>query len=39
MILELLNAGVSNKEILADHADLERDDCLAALGFAVTSRS
>ena len=35
MILELLSAGMSNEEILADYADLERDDILAVLAFAA----
>ena len=34
-ILELLNAGTSIEEILADYDDLERDDNLAALLFAT----
>ncbi|MCT7953395.1 DUF433 domain-containing protein [Ancylothrix sp. C2] len=33
-ILELLSAGISIEEILADYEDLERDDILAALLFA-----
>ncbi len=35
MILELLSAGMTNEEILADYQDLERDDILAALEFAT----
>lgn len=35
MILELLSAGMSNEEILADYSDLEREDILAALAFAA----
>ena len=35
MILELLSAGMSNDEILADYSDMERDDILAALAFAA----
>ena len=35
MILELLSAGTSNEELLADYSDLERDDILAALAFAA----
>jgi uncharacterized protein (DUF433 family) len=35
MILELLSAGMSTDEILADYEDLERDDILAALAFAT----
>lgn len=34
-ILELLSAGMSTEEILADYEDLERDDVLAALAFAA----
>lgn len=33
-ILELLSAGMSLEEILADYEDLERDDILAVLLFA-----
>ena len=35
MILTLLSAGMSGEEILSDYDDLERDDILAALAFAV----
>ena len=35
MILELLSAGMSNDEILADYEDLEREDILAALNYAT----
>jgi len=35
MILELLSAGMSNEEILADYDDLELEDILAALDFAA----
>ena len=35
MILELLSAGMSTEEILADYVDLERNDILAALAFAA----
>jgi uncharacterized protein (DUF433 family) len=35
MILELLSAGMSNEEILADYDDLEQDDILAVLAFAA----
>jgi uncharacterized protein (DUF433 family) len=35
MILELLSAGMSNEEILADYDDLEREDILAVLAFAA----
>ena len=36
-LLELLASGMSNDEILADYADLARDDILAALEFAALS--
>ena len=35
MILELLSAGMSVEEILADYEDLEREDILAVLAFAA----
>ena len=35
MILELLSSGMTSEEILADYEDLEREDILAALAFAV----
>ena len=35
MLLELLSSGMSNDEILADYPDLERDDLLAVLEYAV----
>ncbi|MGZ8489666.1 MAG: DUF433 domain-containing protein [Candidatus Binatia bacterium] len=35
MILELLSAGMSHNEILADYDDLEREDILAVLAFAA----
>ena len=35
MILDLLSAGMSNEEILADYDDLELEDILAALAFAA----
>lgn len=35
LILELLTAGMTHDEILADYPDLERDDILAALAFAT----
>ncbi|MBU3067484.1 DUF433 domain-containing protein [Nocardia sp. NEAU-G5] len=40
MLLELLAAGMSIDEILADYPDLERDDVLAALEYStlVTAR-
>jgi uncharacterized protein (DUF433 family) len=34
-ILELLSAGMTNEEILADYEDLEREDILAVLAFAA----
>jgi len=34
-ILELLSSGMTSEEILADYEDLERDDILAALAYAV----
>jgi uncharacterized protein (DUF433 family) len=34
-ILELLSAGMTIEEILADYDDLERQDILAVLAFAV----
>jgi len=33
-ILELLSSGMAIEEILSDYEDLEREDILAALGFA-----
>ncbi|BAB73871.1 asr2172 [Nostoc sp. PCC 7120 = FACHB-418] len=35
LILELLSAGMTPDEILADYDDLEREDIFAALQFAV----
>jgi uncharacterized protein (DUF433 family) len=35
MILELLSTDMTNEEILADYEDLEREDILAALSFAI----
>jgi uncharacterized protein (DUF433 family) len=35
LILELLSSGMTTEEILADYEDLEREDILAALSFAV----
>ncbi|HEY7779797.1 MAG TPA: DUF433 domain-containing protein [Ktedonobacterales bacterium] len=35
LLLELLSSGMTIDEILADYADLERDDVLAALSFAA----
>jgi uncharacterized protein (DUF433 family) len=34
-LLELLSAGMTHDEILADYEDLERDDLLAVLAFAA----
>ncbi len=34
-LLELLSAGMTTDEVLADYPDLERDDLLAALEFGV----
>jgi len=34
-MLQLLSAGMSIEEILADYADLEREDLLAVLAFAA----
>lgn len=35
MILELLSAGMTTEEILADYEDLEREDILAVLAYAA----
>jgi uncharacterized protein (DUF433 family) len=35
VILELLSAGMTHEEILADYDDLEYEDILAALAFAT----
>ena len=35
MILELLSAGMTSEEILADYDDLEPEDILAVLAFAA----
>ena len=35
MLLELFSSGMTLDEILADYADLERDDLLAVLAFAA----
>ncbi len=35
VILELLSAGMSSDEILADYEDLESEDILAVLAFAT----
>ena len=35
MILDLLSAGMSHEEILADYEDLEQEDLLAVLAFAA----
>lgn len=34
-ILELLSSGMSYEDILSDYEDLEREDILAALGYAA----
>lgn len=34
-LLELLSSGMTFEDILADYADLERDDLLAALTYAA----
>ena len=34
-LLELLSSGMTIEEILADYADLEREDILATLDFAA----
>jgi uncharacterized protein (DUF433 family) len=34
-VLELLSSGMTIDEVLADYADLERDDILAVLAFAA----
>ena len=34
-LLELLSSGMTHDEILADYADLERDDLFAVLAFAA----
>jgi len=34
-MLELMSAGMTIDEILADHEDLEREDLLAVLAFAT----
>ena len=34
-LLELLSAGMTIEEVLADYPDLERDDLLAALEFGA----
>jgi len=35
LILDLLSSGMSQEEILADYADLEREDILAVLEYAA----
>lgn len=35
MLLELMSAGMTNEEILADYEDLEREDLLAVLSYAT----
>ncbi|MGZ3640120.1 MAG: DUF433 domain-containing protein [Ktedonobacterales bacterium] len=37
VLLELLSSGMTIDEILADYADLEREDVLAALAYAASS--
>ncbi|MEZ4705957.1 MAG: DUF433 domain-containing protein [Caldilineaceae bacterium] len=37
VILELLSAGMTHEEILADYDDLENEDILATLAFAASS--
>jgi uncharacterized protein (DUF433 family) len=39
LLLELLSSGMTPEEILADYADLERDDILATLAFASRRNS
>jgi len=34
-LLELLSAGMTTEELLADYPDLEKDDLLAALAYAA----
>jgi uncharacterized protein (DUF433 family) len=35
MLLELMSSGMSQKEILADYADLKEEDLLAALAYGA----
>lgn len=35
VILDLLGSGMTQKEILADHPELEREDILASLEFVM----
>lgn len=35
LILELLSSGMTTEDILAEYEDLEREDILAALSFAM----
>jgi uncharacterized protein (DUF433 family) len=35
MLLELMSAGMTNEEILADYEDLKREDLLAVLSYAA----
>lgn len=35
MLLELMNSGITNEEILADYEDLEREDLIATLSYAT----
>lgn len=37
MLLELMSAGMTTDEILADYEDLEREDLLAVLSYATQS--
>ncbi len=37
MLLELMSAGMTIDEILADYEDLKRDDLLAVLSYATQS--
>jgi uncharacterized protein (DUF433 family) len=34
-VLELLSSGMTHEQILADYANLERDDIMAALSYAT----
>jgi uncharacterized protein (DUF433 family) len=37
LILELMSAGMSTEEVLADYEDLEHEDILAALAYGARS--
>jgi uncharacterized protein (DUF433 family) len=39
VLLELLSSGMTIDEILSDYEDLERDDLLAVLAYAGTTRT